>query len=74
MADNKGLKDELVNQVKNRTGISQDQAEKAVNVVIGFLKERLPSPISSQIDSVLSGGSTAGNIAKDVGGLFGGKK
>lgn len=65
--------DELVNQVVQKTGISQDQANQAVQTVIGFLKDRLPGPIGSQLDSVLSGASGgAGGMAGQAGQAMGG--
>jgi uncharacterized protein (DUF2267 family) len=61
--------DELVKLVVQKTGISEDQARQAVTVVINFLKERLPAPIASQVDGLLSGqGGGAGGM---LGGLFG---
>ena len=45
--------DELINQITERTGIPHDVAKQAADVVIGFLKQKLPAPIGSQIDSVL---------------------
>ncbi len=65
--------DELVNQVVQKTGISQDQANQAVQTVIGFLKDKLPGPIGSQLDSVLGGASGgAGGIAGQAGQAMGG--
>jgi len=68
--------DELVNQVCQKTGISQDQAQQAVQTVIGYLKDKLPGPIGSQLDNVLSGQGGAGGIAgqagQALGGMFGG--
>lgn len=68
--------DELVNQVCQKTGISQDQAQQAVQTVIGYLKDRLPGPIGSQLDNVLSGqggpGGIAGQAGQALGGMFGG--
>ena len=68
--------DALISKVAERTGISQDKARTAVDTVVGFLKERAPAGLSSQIDSLVSGGegSGAGNIASRVGGMFGGEK
>ena len=67
-----------------RTGLSQENAQKAVGAVIDVLKEKLPAPIASHIDSLLSGGlsgaggelaNEAGELLKGaLGGLFGGKK
>ncbi len=61
--------DELVKLVVQKTGISEDQARQAVTVVLGFLKERLPAPIASQIDGVLNNSGAVGAL----GGLFGKK-
>ncbi len=61
--------DELVNLVVQKTGISQDQARQAVNVVLGFLKERLPAPVAAQVDGVVNNSGVTGAI----GGLFGKK-
>ena len=68
--------DDLIKLVTKKTGISEGQAKAAVETVLGFLKERLPGPIASQIDAVLGGGGglgQAGDIAGAVGGLFGKK-
>ena len=71
--------DELVNQVASRTGISQDQAREAVQMVVDFLKSKLPAPIAGQIDAALSGntlGDAAQQAQQALGGLGGtfGKK
>ncbi|MGB9180233.1 MAG: hypothetical protein WCB68_13455 [Pyrinomonadaceae bacterium] len=75
--------DELVKQVSQRTGISEDKAQEAVNTVIGFLKARLPEPLAGQLDGLLnSAGGTiasAGDAIADkagdiLGGVLGGKK
>ena len=60
--------DELVKQVQQRTGLSEEQARQAVETVISLLKERLPAPIAGQIDSVLAGGQ---NPLGGLGGLLG---
>ncbi len=62
--------DELINLVTQKTGISKDQAKAAVDTVIKFLKDKLPGPIGSQIEGVLSG-APVDDIAKKLGGLFG---
>lgn len=73
---------ELVDLVVRETGISQEQAQKAVEVIIGLLKSRLPAPIAAHLDGFLSGGAggeistlegEAGEMLKaKLGGLFGG--
>ncbi len=56
--------EELVKQVSERSGISEEQARTAVTTVVGFLKERLPAPIAGQVDNVL--GSSAGAIGSGI--------
>jgi uncharacterized protein (DUF2267 family) len=74
--------DELVNLVVQKTGISQEDARKAVEVIVNALKNRLPGPIASHVDSFLAGGMSgdldtlAGEATEmlkgKLGGLFGG--
>ena len=68
--------DELIKRITEKTGISEDQARSAVNMVVGFLKERLPGPLAGQVDNVLSGGGGVtdklGDAASKVGNIFGG--
>ena len=62
--------DELIKQITQKTGISEDQAKQAIQQVLDFIKQRLPAPIASQVDSVLKGG--APDLGA-LGGLFGKK-
>lgn len=69
--------DELIKQVSERTGIGEEKAREAVKTVMGFLKDRLPSPIAGQVESLLGGaGDTiagaGGAIADQAGGMLGG--
>jgi len=66
--------DELVALVMKKTGLPKEQALAATKTVIDFLKKKLPAPVGSAIDGLMSGkGQLAG--AKDMlGGLLGGKK
>ncbi len=65
--------DELVKLVAKKVGISEEQAKKAVETVIGFLKQRLPAPVAAQLDNLLKGGSGT-DLASGLGNLLGGKK
>jgi len=65
--------DELVKLVAKKVGISEDQAKKAVETVIGFLKQRLPAPLAAQLDNLLKG-SSGTDLASGLGNLLGGKK
>ena len=63
--------DELVKLVTKKTGIPEAQAKQAVEIVIGYLKKKLPAPVASQIDGILGGGaSQAADVAKGLGGLL----
>lgn len=74
--------DELIKQVVERTGISEQQARGAVETVLGFLKTRLPEPIAGHLDSVVGGAGgaiggiadKAGDVLGGLGGMFGGNK
>ncbi len=65
--------DELIKLVVKKTGISEEQAKKAIETVIGFLKTKLPAPIAGQLDGILKGEGGSG-IAGGLGNLLGGKK
>ena len=72
---------ELVTMLSQRLGLPESTARQAVEIVIGFLKDKLPAPIAGQIDGILSGQSPAAGAddaidkAKGMlGGLFGDKK
>ena len=70
------MQQELVRMVADRTGLSEDKARTAAETVIGYLKDKLPAPVSSQLDSVASGsgGSSLGDAASDVRGKFMGRE
>jgi uncharacterized protein (DUF2267 family) len=76
--------EELINHVAQKTGLSQDDARKAVEVILAELKKRLPLPIANHLDAFMSGGVSGGvGVLADeasellkgkLGGLFGGSK
>ena len=49
---------ELINIIVQKTGISQENAQKTVQVTLGFLKTKLPAPLAAQLDSFLSAGTS----------------
>jgi hypothetical protein len=63
----------LVNLVSEKTGISPELAQKAVEITINFIKDRLPAPVAAQIDGVIGGegGGALGGLAKGLGGMLG---
>ena len=72
--------EELIKQVTERTGISEDQARTAVNTVLGYVKDRIPAPFGSQLDSLIGTGAgaagdlagRAGDVIGNLGGILGG--
>jgi hypothetical protein len=71
--------DELIKLVAGKVGISAEQAEQAVQTVLGFLKDKLPEPIAGQLENIVGGGSgeagglDLGDVGGALGGLFGKK-
>ena len=73
---------DIVKMVAEKAGIGEAQAQIAVSVITGMLKDKLPAPIAGQIDSLLGGGSQsegdgglmdkAGDMLGSVKGMFGG--
>ena len=64
--------DELVNLIVEKTGIPEATARQVVDVVIEFLKEKLPDPIGNSLEDLLDGKGAA-NLLGGLSGLFGGK-
>jgi uncharacterized protein (DUF2267 family) len=62
--------DELVKLVSQKTGIPEGTARQAVEVVLNFLKDKLPGPIAAQVDNVIKGGGAG--LGKGLGGILGG--
>ena len=66
--------EELVKMVSKKTGLSEAMALVAVNVVIGFLKKKLPAPVGVQIDLFLKNEAKVKAAAGAVEGLLGAAK
>lgn len=62
--------DELIKQVSERAGISEEQARTAVETVAGFLKERIPAPYNKYVDTFMGTGE-GGGMGDMLGGMFG---
>ena len=65
---------ELIDLVSKKTGLSKEQSKMAVDVVLDFIKKKLPAPVAAQVDAVLGGKGDLGAAADMLGGLLGGKK
>jgi hypothetical protein len=63
---------ELIQNIVQRTGIGEDKARTVVDMVVNHLKGKLPGPISSQLDSYISGSGegTKSSVTGVVSGLM----
>jgi len=74
------VKSEVAGLVAKKVGIPADKAEQAVDVVVDFIKQKLPPAVAGQVDAVLEGnidlsdGVGLDDAAGLLGGLLGGKK
>lgn len=56
---------ELIKLVTDKTGVSPEIATKAVDVITGYLKTKMPA-MGGQLDSLLKGGAGAGAGVSDM--------
>ena len=63
--------DELVKLVTKKTGLPEAMAKTAVNVVLEFLKKKLPAVVGVQIDLFLKNEGKVTSAANMVEGLLG---
>jgi hypothetical protein len=60
---------ELVNLIVKKTGLPQAMAITVVNIVIDYLKKKLPAPIASQVTAFLSNDAEVQMAENLLGGL-----
>jgi len=69
---------EIIQRLTQRTGLPEDKANAAVETITGYLKEKLPAPVASQIDSLIGGESggeeQSGGIGARISSMFGKKE
>jgi len=65
--------DELKKQLSEKLGLSEDISQQAMDIVLGFVKDKLPEGMQGIVDSAMSGEmpDTDGLLDK-AKGLFGG--
>ena len=61
--------DELVKLVSEKTGIPEATARQAVEVVLDFLRERLPPAMAQRLDQIVEHGDKLDDLGKAAGGL-----
>jgi len=62
---------ELANLIAKKTGIPQATALIAVNVMVDFLKSKLPAPIAAEVTTLLSNDANVQQAENLIGGLVG---
>lgn len=58
--------DQLITQLTQEVGLTEDQARKSVEIVVGFVRSNLPPSVASQLDNILSSQGVQG-----IGGITG---
>ena len=64
--------DELVNLIVKKTGLPKETAKSVVEIVIKFLKDKLPDTFDALIDKVLVSGNVGKLDVSDAADLLGG--
>lgn len=64
--------EELVNLIVKKTNLPKETARNVVNIVIQFLKDKLPDTFDALIDKVLVAGSNGKLDISDAATLLGG--
>jgi hypothetical protein len=62
---------ELVELIVKKTGLPKETAEKVVNIVVQFLKDKLPDSFDALVDKVLVAGNDGKLDAADAMNLLG---
>jgi hypothetical protein len=65
---------ELVNMIVKKTKIPPATAQIIVNLVLDYLKKKLPAPIAAQVSGVLGAGTAVSTAQNVLGGLLPKKK
>jgi hypothetical protein len=73
--------EELIKQVSERSGITEAQARKAIDTVMGYLRNNLPASVSGTVDNLIGDGAnvggeladTAQNVLGGIGNMLGKK-
>lgn len=78
--------DALINELKEKAGLTEEQAQQACETALNFIKAKLPAGFGDKLDSLLDGNfdlgslfgggntdSSAGSSVDALKGMFGGK-
>ncbi len=62
--------EELVKLVAKKTGLNDAMARVAINVVLDFIKKKLPAPIGAQVGNFLENESSVAAAGSAIEGLI----
>jgi nucleoid DNA-binding protein len=63
--------EDLVKTISEKAGISEDQAQKALEAVVEYAKEKVPPAFQGMVDGLLKGEKPSGGLGGMLGGFFG---
>lgn len=65
--------DDLLKLISKKTGVPEETAQTLLNVVLDYLKDKLPDPFGDAVDMLLGGAGSAGGAGLDdlLGGILG---
>jgi hypothetical protein len=66
--------DELVKMIAQKFGLPEDTVKGVVQMVVNYLKDKLPGPIGGQVEAFLVKGEMPQQAKGFLGGLFGKKR
>ena len=64
---------EIVHLVAQKTGLSEEKAQQAIEVVINYLKDKLPGPLASQLNNFTGAAEDTNQSGGVLGSIFGEK-
>lgn len=66
--------EELIEELKAKADLSQEQAQKSVSTMVEFIKTKLPAGLSDKVEDMISGnfnlGSLFGGGSNDMSSAF----
>jgi hypothetical protein len=65
------MQEDLIQKISESAGITTEQAQKALDTVVAFAKEKVPPAFQGMVDSMLKGEKPSGGLGGLMGGLFG---
>lgn len=64
---------DIIKKLSEKFGLSEQQAQEAVKMVLSFVKDKLPAPVGAQIDNLMiqsDAKENPGSAIKDLGSKF----